>query len=64
MTPEEEDLHAWQSWWDQAETIYLSKEDYDHLQDRLNQPSDPKTIQSLKKLLERRAPWDDDSETN
>ena len=59
MTPDEIDLQAWKDWWDHAETIYLSQEDYDHLVQRLNEPSDPKTIASLKKLLERKAPWDE-----
>ena len=59
MTPEEEDLQAWQSWWDHAETIYVSQEDYDHLVERINSPTDPQIIQSLKKLLERKAPWDE-----
>ena len=36
MTPEEEDLQAWQRWWDHAETIYASQEDYDHLVERIN----------------------------
>ena len=59
MTPEEEDLQAWQSWWDHAETIYVSQEDYDQQGERINSPTDPQTIQSLKKLLERKAPWDE-----
>jgi len=57
MTPEEIDLQAWQDWWDQRTTIYLSQEDYDHLVQRLNEP--PKVIPSIKKLLERKAPWDE-----
>jgi hypothetical protein len=41
------------------ETIYISKEAYDEIQKRLNEPPDPKTIESLKRLLERRTPWDE-----
>lgn len=59
MTPEEIDLQAWQDWWDQRTTIYLSQEDYDKLVERINAPPDPKTVASIKKLLERKAPWDD-----
>jgi uncharacterized protein (DUF1778 family) len=59
MTPEEEDLQAWQRWWDHAETIYLSQENYDKLVERINAPPNPKTVASLKKLLERKAPWDE-----
>lgn len=57
MTPEEQE--EWQRLWDNRETIYLSREDFDCLQDRLNQPPDPQTIASLKKLLERKAPWEE-----
>ena len=59
MTPELEDFQAWQRWWDHAETIYVSQDVYDHLVERINSPTDPQTIQSLKKLLERKAPWDE-----
>ena len=57
MTPEE--LEDWKKMMDHAETIYVSQEDYDHLVERINSPTDPQTIQSLKKLLERKAPWDE-----
>jgi hypothetical protein len=40
------------------ETIYVSKEAYDELTRRINEPSDPETVEKLKKLLSRRAPWD------
>lgn len=40
------------------EKVYLSKEDYDCLVERLNQPPDPKVQESIRKILERRAPWD------
>jgi hypothetical protein len=39
------------------ETIYLSKEDFEALQKRLAEPPDPKSIESLKKIMNRRAPW-------
>jgi hypothetical protein len=41
------------------ETIYISKEAYEELQKKLDESPDPKTIESLRKLLERRAPWDE-----
>ena len=41
------------------ETIYISKEAYDELVSRINEPPDPKTIEKLKQLLERRTPWDE-----
>ena len=39
--------------------MYLSQRDYDELVRRINEPPDPKTIESLRKLLERRTPWDE-----
>jgi len=39
------------------EKIVLPAEDFDALVERINNP-DPKQIESLKKLLNRRAPWD------
>jgi len=41
------------------ETIYISKEAYDELVRRINEPPDPKTIKSLRKLLERRTHWNE-----
>jgi hypothetical protein len=41
-----------------VETMYVSAEDYDVLVDRINNP-DPKQIESLRKLMNRKAPWDD-----
>jgi hypothetical protein len=40
------------------EKIYLSQRDYDTLVERINNP-DPKQIESLKKLLQRKSPWSD-----
>ena len=39
------------------EKIYVSQEDYDILVEKINTP-DPEQIESLRKLLNRRAPWD------
>ena len=39
--------------------MYLSQRDYDELVRRINEPPNPKTIESLRKLLERRTPWDE-----
>lgn len=40
------------------ETIYVSPETYDHLVERLSQPPDPEQIESLRKLLQRKSPWE------
>jgi len=41
------------------ETIYVSQRDYDALIEKINNP-DPEQIESLRKLLNRKAPWDDE----
>ncbi len=41
--------------------MYVSKETYDFLIEKINNP-DPEQIKSLKRILNRRAPWDDDYE--
>ena len=41
------------------ETIYLSQRDYDALVEKINNP-DPEQIESLRKLLNRRVPWNEE----
>jgi hypothetical protein len=38
--------------------MYVSKETYDFLIEKINNP-DPEQIESLRKLLNRKAPWND-----
>jgi hypothetical protein len=40
------------------ESIILSQRDFDALTERLNEKPDPKALESIRKLLDRRAPWD------
>ena len=40
------------------EKIYISPDDYDELVRRINEPPNPEQIESLKKLMNRKAPWD------
>jgi hypothetical protein len=40
------------------ETIYVSQEDYDTLIEKINNP-DPEQIESLRKLMNRKSPWDE-----
>jgi hypothetical protein len=40
------------------EKIVLPKDDFDALVEKINNP-DPEQIESLKKLLQRPAPWDE-----
>jgi hypothetical protein len=42
----------------EPEKIILPKEDFDHLVERLNQPSDPKVVERLKEILSKSAPWE------
>lgn len=44
------------------EKIILSKENFDALVERLNEPPDPKVMERFKEILNRKAPWDDDYE--
>ena len=53
----EEELEDWKKMMENAETIYLSAEDFDSLVDRLNEP--PQYDENLAKLLRRKAPWDE-----
>ena len=54
----EEELEDWKKMMENAETIYLSAEDFDALVDRLNEP--PQYDENLAKLLRRKAPWDEE----
>ena len=57
---------AFESFWGEGsyppETIVVSKKAYDELIRRINEPPDPKVRESIRKLLERKALWDDDYE--
>jgi uncharacterized protein (DUF1778 family) len=40
--------------------MYVSKEAYDELVRRINEPPDPAVVERLKEIMNRKAPWDDD----
>ena len=40
-----------------AETIILSQRDFDDLTERLNEKPDPEALESIRKLLDRKTPW-------
>lgn len=40
------------------ERIILPQKDFDELQKRLAEPPDPEALESIRKVLERVAPWD------
>ena len=39
--------------------MYVSQETYDFLVEKINNP-DPEQIESLRKLLQRKSPWDEE----
>jgi len=39
--------------------MYVSKEAYDALVEAINKPPDPKVQESIRKILNRRSPWDE-----
>ena len=41
------------------ETICLSKENFDSLVQRLNEPPNPKSLEKLKELMQRKSPWEE-----
>ena len=43
-----------------VETMYVSADDYDALVEKLNEP--PQYNENLAKLLQRKAPWDDNDD--
>ena len=43
-----------------AEKIILSPEDFDALQKRLAEPPDPATIEAVKRLMNRKTPFEND----
>lgn len=43
--------------------MYVSKEAYDALVEAINAPPDPERTAKFLKVLNRKAPWDDDNET-
>jgi hypothetical protein len=44
---------------EKPETMYISQDDYDTLIEKINNP-DPEQIESLRKLLQRKSPWDEE----
>ncbi len=42
------------------ERIVLPAKDFDALVERLNEPPDPEQIESLKRILQRKSPWDEE----
>jgi len=41
------------------EKVYVSKEAYDELVRRINEPPDPAVVERFREIMNRKAPWDD-----
>ena len=56
-------VHKFEEFWGEGsyppERIVLPKENFDSLVERLNKPPDPEAMEKIKRVLERKAPWDD-----
>jgi hypothetical protein len=48
----------WKKMFENPEKIYVSKEAYDRLVEMINQPPTPEQIESIRKIMNRKAPWD------
>ena len=44
-----------------SQKMYVSKETYDALLERINAPPDPEAQKRFRDILNRRSPWDDDT---
>jgi len=54
---------AFETYWGKGakpETIVLPKEDFDALVERLNEPPDPAIMESVKRLMNRKTPFEND----
>jgi uncharacterized protein (DUF1778 family) len=40
--------------------MYVSKEAYDELVRRINEPPDPKVVERLKEIMYKKPPWNDE----
>jgi hypothetical protein len=55
-------VHKFEEYWGKGsyppEKIILSKENFDALVERLNEPPDPEVMKRLKEIMQKPAPWD------
>lgn len=42
------------------ETIYVSAEDYEKLQQMLDAPPDPKVVERFREIMNKKPPWNDE----
>ena len=41
--------------------MYVTQEQYDALMEAINAPPDPEAIENIRRVLERKAPWDNEN---
>ena len=56
----EEELKDFKKMFENPEIMYVSQEDYDALQKRLAEPPDPAIMESVKRLMNRKTPFEND----
>lgn len=44
------------------EKVYVSKEAYDELVRRINEPPDPEQVEKLRKFMSRKSPWEEQND--
>lgn len=56
----DEELKDLKKMFENPEIMYVSQEDYNALQKRLAEPPDPAIMESVKKLMNRKTPFEND----
>jgi len=56
----DEELKDLKKMFENPEIMYVSQEDYDALQKRLAEPPDPAIMESVKRLMNRKTPFEND----
>ena len=52
-----EEIEDWKKMFDNPQTTYLSKEDYDAFVKMLEELPSEATIESIRRLMNRKSPW-------
>ena len=56
----DEELEDFKKMFENPKIMYVSQEDYDALQKRLAEPPDPAIMESVKRLMNRKTPFEND----
>jgi uncharacterized protein (DUF1778 family) len=55
----DEELKDLKKMFENPEIMYVSQEAYDKLQEMIAEPPDPAIMESVKRLMNRKTPWDE-----